>query len=140
MRRNRHRLLPRFTALALALALFAGCTYKNAMKRGDEAMASGQYDDAIEQYERALAKKPDSEEARSKLAQAREKAVEQKVGQSRDALARGEFASAVATASEAAAILPDSPAVQQLIGELVPAVIAESERLTAAARFADAMA
>ncbi len=140
----RRRLFPKLpvwlSALALALSLSAGCVYQNSMKRGDAAMAAGQFETAIEEYQRALSKKPDSQEAKDKLTQAQDKAVEVKAEEARRALASGDFMGAVRITAEAAGILPNSAVVGALVEEIVPAAIGEGERLTGEARYADAMA
>ena len=58
-----------FLVLALAVLLVQGCS--SAKKRGREALEKGLYDDALVQYEDAVAKDPNDEEARAGLDQAR---------------------------------------------------------------------
>ena len=57
--------------LLLLVLTLAGCVYRKAMKTGDELYAQGNYEAALQQYQVALAKKPDSEEAQLKVADAK---------------------------------------------------------------------
>lgn len=127
-------------SLTLAFTLLGGCAYKNALERGDQAMAGQRYEEALSEYEQALKLKPDSEEAKQKLAAARDKAIEVRVASARVKLKNKNLAGAVADAGAAVALRPDAPAVRGLVDEVVAAVAAEGERLTGAGLHAEAVA
>ncbi|MDM3870424.1 hypothetical protein QSV34_03540 [Porticoccus sp. W117] len=54
--------------LILAAALCSGCAYNNAINRGDQQFSGGNYERAVEAYQQALIKKPESVKAQQKLA------------------------------------------------------------------------
>lgn len=136
----RTRPILRFIAsCALALTLL-GCGYKNAMKDGDAAMASQRYEDALGYYQRALALKPDSAEARAKVTQAQEQAVKVRVAAGEAKLASRDLYGAVSDAAAAVAILPESQAVRGLVDAVVAAVIDGVGRLSESGVHAEARA
>ncbi|MEZ4454439.1 MAG: hypothetical protein R3B09_33615 [Nannocystaceae bacterium] len=130
------RLLASFT---LALTLVAGCGYKNALKQGDEAMATQRYEDALGFYRRALELKPDSAEAQQKVAAAQEKATAARIDAGKAKLAARDFAGAIDDAAGAVAIHP-SPAVRAFVDEVTAAVSGEGERLAEAGVYAEGLA
>lgn len=130
------RLLATFT-LALTLA---GCGYKHALKQGDAAMVSQQYEDALAHYQRALELKPDSAEAREKVAQAQDRAVELRVQSGQRKLGGKDFHGAIAEAAGAVAILPQSATVRGFVDEVIAGVTAEAQRLGEASVHAEALA
>ncbi|MEC9442228.1 MAG: tetratricopeptide repeat protein [Myxococcota bacterium] len=108
-----HRFQRLLILLLLALTL-AGCVYRKAIKSGDELYAQGQYEAALQQYEVALAKKPDSEEAQVKVADAKAAVVRVYTEETRAHLEAGDYPSAIAAAVALRDRLPDEAAVQQL--------------------------
>lgn len=137
------RLSPLSRALAsitLALTLFAGCGYKNALKQGDAAMAAQHYEEALGHYKRALELKPDSAEAKDKVAQAQDRAVAARIDTGKRRLADKDFHAAIGEATGAVAILPESAAVRAFVDEVITAVTDEGERLSAAGVHAEALA
>jgi len=136
----RTRPILRFVAsCALALALF-GCGYKNAMKDGDAAMASQRYEDALGYYQRALELKPDSAEARAKVAEAQEQAVRVRIAAGEAKLASRDLYGAVSDAAAAAALMPESAAVRAFVDAVVAGVHDGVGRLSESEVHAEALA
>lgn len=134
---------PVFRALAsltLAFTLLGGCAYKHALAAGDQAMAARRYEDALTEYERALQLKPDSDEARQKVAAARDRAAQVRVDAARGKLAARDLRGALADTAAAVGLRPDAPAVRGLVEEVLAAVTTDGERLTAAGLHAEALA
>ena len=132
-------LLRPLASLTLALTLLGGCAYKNALERGDQAMAAQRYEEALTEYERALQLKPDSADAKAKVAAARDKAVEVRVTSARAKLSAKDLHGAVADAAAAVTLRAEAPAVRSLVDDVITAVTGEGERLTGAGLHAEAM-
>ncbi len=135
-----HSVLRILACFSLALTLLGGCAYKNALERGDQAMAAQRYEDALGEYEAALKLKPDSAEARQKLAAARAEAVGLRIAAARTKLAAKDLHGAIAEAAGALTLRADSPEVVGLVDEVLAAVIREGERHSGAGHHAEAVA
>lgn len=81
-------------ALPLLLAGLAGCA--SQLERGDAAAARGDWDEAVERYQRALAHEPQSPEVQSKLAHATGLAADAHLAAAREHLANGRLEPAIA--------------------------------------------
>ncbi len=88
--------LSRCICALIVLLLLGGCAAGKAYKAGEELMAEGRYDAAVEKYFTAVNKAPETDEYRLKLANARAKAAWQHLARARDLTARKEFAPAAA--------------------------------------------
>lgn len=137
---RRLRPLAHLLATVTLVLTLAGCGYKQALQRGDAAMVSQQYEDALAHYQRALELKPDSAEAREKVARAQDRAVEVRVEGARHKLGSKDFHGAIAEAAGAVAILPQSASVRGLVDEVIAALVAEAQRLGDAGVHAEALA
>lgn len=100
--------------LLLLVLTLAGCVYRKAMKTGDELYAQGNYEAALQQYQVALAKKPDSEEAQLKVADAKAAVVKIYTAETQQHLDAGDYPSAIASAVALRQKFPEEAAVQQL--------------------------
>ena len=88
--------LSRCICALIVLLLLGGCAAGKAYKAGEELMAEGRYDAAVEKYFTAVNKAPETDEYRLKLANARAKAAWQHLARARDLTARKEFEPAAA--------------------------------------------
>jgi general secretion pathway protein D len=78
-------------AMTVVVALAAGCAAGRASRRGDSAARAGDWDSAVEHYQRAVQADPDSAEYRIALQRAMITASQQHLDRARVAEARGQF-------------------------------------------------
>ncbi|MBI3178252.1 MAG: hypothetical protein HYZ27_01240 [Deltaproteobacteria bacterium] len=90
--------LARIAALA---ALVGGCSVQKHLKRGDAALASGEYIKAVEAYEDALRVSPGHKKAQEGINKARREAVRSRLALADAALSKGELPTALAHATVA---------------------------------------
>ena len=62
--------------IMLFLIIISGCAYRSAMNDGKKLFEAGQYDEAVQSFEIALQKKPESADTKIWLKKAKEKAAE----------------------------------------------------------------
>jgi tetratricopeptide (TPR) repeat protein len=88
-------------ALLLLLLTACGSAFQDAMDRGDQLAASGDWDRAAEAYEAAMRLDPDDEDARFKLRWARAQAARERVAEGLRLVAQGRVKEAMLPFSEA---------------------------------------
>lgn len=88
--------LSRCFCVLIALLLLSGCAARQNYKAGEELMAEGHYDAAVQKYFAAASKDPEADEYRVKLANASSKAAWQHLQAARDLAAKKEFEPAAA--------------------------------------------
>ncbi len=88
--------LSRCFCVLIALLLLSGCAARQNFKAGEELMAEGHYDAAVQKYFAAASKDPETDEYRVKLANASSKAAWQHLKAARDLAAKKEFEPAAA--------------------------------------------
>ncbi len=97
--------MSRLGAVALLLPLlWTGCSFRSAIERGHDHVATGHYRAAFDDYQRALAMDPDSEEAARHAAQLRPYAIGEIRRQGLQALGRGDYEGAASRAADLSAI------------------------------------
>lgn len=90
IRPNFYCIIPFFTVLLA----FSGCAGHRAFTSGEDALARGEYDEAVSRYFKAVEADPDHKEYRMKLALARNKAAKIHLGRGLDHLENGNPAAA----------------------------------------------
>ncbi len=106
--------LQRLLMVTLIMLFVVGCVYRKSIKQGDEYYESGQYEQALTEYQRALEKKPDSEEAQMRVSDAKSALVREYTAEARKHLDAAEYAEAIGDYTELKQRLPREPAVDQL--------------------------
>ncbi len=86
---------------ALMLSLVAGCSAQKHLKRGDAALAGGEFIKAVEAYEDALRVSPGHKQAQEGIKKARREAVRARLAQADAALSKGELPVALGHATMA---------------------------------------
>lgn len=103
----------------LAAVLFFGCAYKNHIKDGDAAYDMGKYEVALTEYERALSRRPSSEEAQLRVADAKSAMIAVYTDEVRELMRGGDYMAAVDVYVALEQRLPDAGPVYQLGDEVV---------------------
>jgi hypothetical protein len=89
---------PKFARIVLVLLLssfiLGGCAYRNAINRGNELAARGDWRGALAEYERASRLDPDEEDTRKLRDSARPRAIQMALGDGQRALSRKNYESA----------------------------------------------
>ncbi|WP_428263358.1 hypothetical protein [Haliangium sp.] len=128
-------------ALFLLLAWSIGaCAYGRHIERGDQAYAQGDYEAALNEYEAAQAKEPDSEEAQQKIAATKEKLASVYSEEVARALAANEHLAAADAAQRASIRLPDNPVTYELVEQVATATLAHAKALEDQQSYAPALA
>jgi tetratricopeptide (TPR) repeat protein len=127
-------------SVLLSVTLLFGCAWQGHVKKGDEFLASGNYDAAATEYALALRLRPDDAEIASKLLEAQGGQVELRAKRARAALDANDTAQAIALAAEAYAILPEHPTTLALIDQVVDVAGQRAKTSADAGQFAEAMA
>jgi tetratricopeptide (TPR) repeat protein len=120
--------MPRPLLLA-ALLTFTGCAYSTAMHHGDKAAKSGDYVGALDDYQAALTKKPDSEEAQAAVVDARKRAIEGALTDAHAALESGEYEASAAALKVVERLDPDDPEAYELRKDVAAAMADERDDL-----------
>ena len=104
---------------ALAAVLLLGCAYKNHIKAGDAAYDAGSYEQALAEYEQALARRPSSEEAQLRVADAKSAMIAVYTDEVRGLMDVGDLRAAVEVFIALEQRLPNAAPVQQLGDDVV---------------------
>jgi tetratricopeptide (TPR) repeat protein len=114
-------------ALFVALAL-VGCTAQRLMDEGDAFYEQGQYAEALVKYQQAVQADPNSEEAREKVAQAKQRIVELELSAARARLSEGDLLGAAEAVRAAYDQMPEEGAVLELGSEVAGAAVRASRQ------------
>lgn len=125
--------------ILLTALMLVGCAYRNHMKAGDELYAKGQYEAALNQYEAALVKKPASEDAQQKVADAKSAMVREYTQDTRAHLEAGDYVSAIESSLALRERLPEEAAVRQLARDVSSATQLEASRAAESQEWATAL-
>ena len=121
----------------LFLFLFVvGCAYGKHINRGDELFQSGQYEDALIEYEAAQKIDPESKEAAQKILSTKEKLVSAYTNIARTHLAAEEYFKAIDATKAAYEKLPNNPIVIKLIDDVRDSVFKKADAYVANNNFA----
>src|SRR5262245_46089639 len=104
----------RHVMLWTALISVQGCAYGTAIRRGADAAAEGRWEDALGQYQAALEKKPDGEEAVAGVAKASSELADAAVASARTHLGQREWQAAVDQVGVAEKYVPAHPEIPRL--------------------------
>ncbi len=127
--------------LTLLLSLYlVGCAYGRHIERGDNAYARGDFETALVEYQAAQAEKPDSEEARDKIAATERELAALYSDEVTRALSAGEYLVAADTARGARATLPANPVSGELVEQVSVATLAHADALAGQQSYARALA
>ena len=112
------RLLMRPLRWCWLVLCVVGCAYGKHIDRGDELMTKGHYDQALSQYEAALALDPEEIEAQIKVSEAKSALIRQSTGETRALLDGGDYVGAILSARALYDRLPDASPVDTLMRDV----------------------
>lgn len=125
---------------SLALLATIGCNtaFKDAMARGDQLAALGQWDDAALAYSEALRLDPDDKEARAALTRARHEQAGVRIALGQKRLAAGDARGALSPLAEAVRLDPGNPLAEATLGQAKAMVLAQAHKAMDEKRYKDA--
>ncbi|MGM0555957.1 MAG: tetratricopeptide repeat protein [Myxococcota bacterium] len=106
-------------AFILLMALWAsGCAYQSHMRQGDDQYEQGNYEAALESYEKARELKPESQDAAERLKQTKKALVGRWRLEAEKSLRKGDWVGAVEAAAEALSVAPENDATRVLVQDV----------------------
>jgi tetratricopeptide (TPR) repeat protein len=124
-------------AVVVIVALLAGCAGSGHFRTGEKLMESGQYDQAIEAFNRAIAEDPDNTRYRLQLAEAQSRAADQHVARARELLDARRASDAQFEAKIALEQMPAHPEANRLLREIDETIARCEQRLAEAKQALD---
>jgi hypothetical protein len=112
-------------AIVLAAILFSGCAFRNAMERGDEFAAAGDWERAAGEYRQAYEIDPDAEEVADKLAESERRASEIALEDAEAALARRQYEAAFTRVHDAERFGGESERARKLREQIRDGMVAD---------------
>ena len=111
--------LRRLMAVACLAALLAsGCAFQSHMREGDDHYDDGNYEAALESYEKAKELKPDSEKAAERLEATKKALVSGWRMEAEKAIREDDWIGAVNAAAEALSVAPENDATRVLVQDV----------------------
>lgn len=123
----------------LLFVFVMGCAYGRHMDKGNDLYASGQYEDALKEYQEAQKVDPESKEAALKIQITKEKLVSAYTTSARMHLDSNEMVEAIDSTHSAYEKLPDNPIVLKLVSDVEIKSFEKADAYVNARDFASAL-